>query len=206
MQPVSLITVGIGDWERWTLPLIDSVRRYEPDVPMIVIDNGAHPAYPNDERVNIVRIPRTSYPAAMNAGIGVAPPSIYYIVINNDVLCTGKFVEQVTEQNQLNLMGNWLNSKFGRKWIDSWHWSIPMFVWDTVGKFDENYEICGFEDADYCFRAEQAGFNVRQSNHPFVHLAGRIRWTLDGYGDQRRRNLNYLMDKFGLREQGWHEW
>jgi hypothetical protein len=206
IEPVSLITVGIGDWERWTLPLINSIRDHEPDVPIIVIANGAEPAYPFTYLARIIHTPRMSYPAAMNTGIIVAPPSGYYIVINNDVLCTGSFTEKVIMQGQDVLAGNWLNEKFGRKWIDSWHWCIPVKVWQTIGQFDEEYEICGFEDADYCFRAEKEGFTIAQSHHPFIHLEGRIRFTLDGYGEQRRKNLNRLMDKFKLRKQGWHEW
>ena len=203
---ISLITVGIGDWERWTLPLIDSVRHYEPDVSIVVVDNAADPPYPADERVQIVRTRRTSYAAAMNTGIGVAPESAYYIVINNDVLCTGKFVSKALDQPQHVLAGNWLNRKFGRTWIDGWHWCIPKAVRDVVGKFDDGYRVAGFEDADYCFRAEKKGFLVRQSEQPFKHLAGRIRWTLEGYGEQRRANLNRLIEKFDLAEDGWHAW
>lgn len=203
---VSLITVGIGDWERWTLPLINSVRHYEPDVPIVVVDNAADPPYPADERVQVVRTRRLGYAAAMNTGISVAPESAYYIVVNNDVLCTGEFVRQVLEQPQHVLAGNHLNNKFGRRWIDSWHWSIPKAVWDVVGKFDEGYKVAGFEDADYCFRAEKKGFLVRESKQPFKHLVGRIRWTLPNYGSQRHENLNRLIRKFDLEKDGWHVW
>lgn len=203
---ISLITVGIGDWERWTLPLIDSIRKFEPDVPIVVVDNASDPPYPADPRVQIIRTRRTSYAAAMNTGIRLAPESTHYIVINNDVLCEGPFVHLAEQQPQSVLAGNWLNRKFGRAWIDSWHWCIPKAVRRVVGEFDEGYKIAGFEDADYCFRAEQKGFIIRQSDQPFRHLVGRIRWTLKGYGNQRQENLKRLINKFDLGRDGWHVW
>lgn len=204
---VCLVTVGIGDWERWTFPLIESVRKHEPEVPIVAVDNGADPSYPHSNQYQTARIDeRTSYAAAMNYGIRVAPESDYYIVINNDVRCLGPFSGLVHRQPDDVLAGNHLNAKFGWMWIDSWHWSIPRRVWDEVGEFDENFKVAGFEDADYCFRAEEKGFLVLQSYHPFRHLAGRIRWTLDDYGTQRHMNLEYLMDKHELREVGWHVW
>lgn len=208
---VCLITIGIGDWERWTFPLIQSVRQYEKDMPLLVIDNGADDPYPHYNGIDVARIDKTiSYPAAMNYGIAVADSMYkpdYYVVINNDVLCHGKFVELVERQPKDVLAGNHLNSKYGRQWIDSWHWSIPRQVWELVGEFDENFKVCAFEDADYCFRAEGLGVYVLKSFQPFEHLAGRIRWTLDGYGEQRRKNIEYLMAKYpNLEKEGWNVW
>lgn len=203
---VSLVTIGIGDWERWTLPLIDSVRRYEPDVPIVVVDNQSDPPYPSRDDVQIVRIPRTSYAAAINVGVRMAPDSTHYIVVNNDVLCEGPFVHHAKQQPQSVVAGNWLNHKFGREWIDGWHYCIPRGAWHVVGDFDEEFLIAGFEDADYCFRAEKKGFLVRQSKQPFRHLVGRIRWTIDDYGEQRRQNLSRLIEKHDLAKDGWHVW
>ena len=85
-----------------------------------------------------------------------------------------------------------------------WLFAIPRHIWEVVGKFDEKFEVCGFDDADYCFRAAADGFEIRKSNLPFQHFGGKTRWDIPGYENIRQANRNYLEQKHSVSLDG--EW
>ena len=74
---------------------------------------------------------------------------------------------------------------------------FSRWAYNRIGPWDEKFEACGFEDADWGFRASEAG--IKQEllpNFPFSHLGG-SRWDTSGYGGIRAKNKEYLMQKHG---------
>lgn len=193
----AVIIVGINDWNKYTKPLINSIQAHEPSARLVVVDNASFPEYPQGAVYDVVRLPElVSYAAAINAGIRAAGSADYYIVLNNDVCCDGKFLDLVRQQPDDMLAGNLLNHRYGWSWIDGWHYCIPRRIWREVGEFDEQFEVAAYEDADYCIRAENAGYEIAQSNHPFKHLFAHTRYDVDRFWQRRQKNLKYLLRKW----------
>ena len=206
----TVIFVGIGQWEEYTKPLLHSLFKHQWDSFIIGVDNGDK--YSLAERIrfsNVWTVPNfdnvVSYASAMNAGLSAAKfrNSDWTIIINNDVLCTGEFISELEKLDTNTLYSNKLHTNFKKfkhptPFVDGWLYAIPRKILNTVGKFDENFKIAGFEDADYCIRAWEKGFRVKQSNLPFVHLEEHIRTSFDNYKKHRLDNMTYLIEKHGL--------
>lgn len=231
MKKVAVIIVGVGQWEEYTKPLIKSIRLHEPGADILVCDNGN--TIPYVEKMNadaefvvvadLDDLPLLEYQKALKAREGVHKPvcyarainisvgrSIYlydpdwYVIMNNDVICDGPFLEYVSGLDRDFIYGNKIHNKNHKKFtsptdfIDGWIYVVPSKVYKSVGQWDEGYKIAGFEDADYSIRCYESGFGVRKSQVAFTHLEEHIRTTFDNYKKHRLDNMDYLIRKHGL--------
>jgi GT2 family glycosyltransferase len=208
---VAIIIVGIGQWEEYTKPLIESIREYESNVSIVIVDNGGN--YDLDQlayfpvRVYHLVTPLVSYASAINVGLDIlVGDEDWIIVMNNDVLCTGHFVEYLSKLDTDTLYGNNIHHKsryFIPKapWIDGWIYAIPNKIFTEVGDWDENFKRASFEDADYSYRAVELGYKIGKSDLPFKHLQESIRKTFDDFKQSRFDNIKYLMEKHGLKSK-----
>jgi len=191
---VSVVIVGIDQWQEFTEPLIASIKSNEPTAKIVLVDNGSMPPYPN----SAVRLNETAcYSAAINAGMEHSNAD-WTIVINNDVLCIGKFTEHLEWMNSSALYGSQLIVHKGLRWLGLWLFAISRYVWDSVGRFDEQFEVCGFDDTDYCIRAQHLGISIEKSDLPFHHYWGKTRWGVPGYPDIRQENKKRLEEKHSI--------
>jgi hypothetical protein len=199
---VSLIAVGIDPWEASTLTLVETVRRHEPSASLLIVDNLAETPYPKRAGARVVRSPaRLCMSSAMNYGANYTKAD-WLVMMNNDLTCTGPFLHLFDNLRDDTVYGNdmlvnWWNS--GRSWLDGWIMAIPRQVWEAVGTFDPAFTYAGFEDADYCFRAEENGFKVEAYPFPFVHRELHSRFSMPGYMAQRESNIAYLCQKWGIK-------
>src|SRR3990167_1525780 len=190
--PLAVVIVGIDGWAEYTLPAIKSIREYEPNVPIVVVDNASDPPYRVSESAEgdptaVVRTERICYAAAINVGLGVANAD-WSVVLNNDVLCEGEFAAAVNGLSPAGIYGMQLIELGDLRWLGGWIYAISRECREEVGDFDEGFELCGFEDLDYCIRALRLGFHVRKMDLPFNHLWGRTRWGLPSYERVRKTN------------------
>jgi GT2 family glycosyltransferase len=193
---VIVITVGINQWISYTRPLIGSLRRFEPSIEVVVVDNGSKIPYREGD-YKLVRSKKIlCYAAAINLGIEASPVSDWYVIINNDVLCEGPFIKHLRKMDTKALYGNELNhaSEFGH-YVEGWLFAIPRYVLDTVGDFDELFEYAAFEDVDYSYRAKGCGFSVLKSDLPFKHLKAETRFQRPEYREVYLKNRRYLKEK-----------
>ena len=63
---VAALIIGIDGWEKYTLPLVESLKLHEPDCQIVVIDNASETAYPAMGYVH--RTDRLCYSAAIWRG------------------------------------------------------------------------------------------------------------------------------------------
>lgn len=218
MSDVRVIIVGIGQWEEYTKPLIRSIKKYEPDVDIIVVNNGTRYTSGQlaDEGVFQVTVwegddinTPVSYANAINEGIEsmkYVEPFKWLIILNNDVLCTGKFVDKILNFNENCLYGNKIHKELQyfdipTFTIDGWIYTLPRKIFDLVGYFDGNFENAFLEDADYCMRAHDRGFRIKESNLPFKHLEYHIRKKFN-FNEARKHNLKYIVNKHKLKPKG----
>lgn len=203
---IAALIIGIDGWEQYTAPLIESLAEHEPDVLPVIIDNASATPYPLIP--GIVRTERLCYSAAINIAHGLAsqmvsgyPPKNnifdWYIVLSNDVLCTGPFVHML-EQMQTNcIVGPCLKETHGYQYLEGWCVCVPSGVWDALGGWDENFQVSSWEDVSFSQDALEFGYDVLHApDLPFVHLDQRQRFTLvSNYWDSERHNIDYFLEK-----------
>ena len=108
----AVIIIGVGEYERYTLPLLQSLDEHEGEninngsLKIVVVDNGSDNPYPQHPRTIMATVSDTvSYPAAINIGIAAAGVNDWYIPINNDTLFTRPFVGTISELDKYSLYG-----------------------------------------------------------------------------------------------------
>lgn len=202
MSDVFAIIVGINGWKEFTLPAIQSIRKHEPEIRIVVIDAGSNPPYPLplDEKVTTLLLPHSpSYAYALNQGIKAAGKADWYLLLNNDVRLNNPIMPEIETLHPEFIYGRQIIEEKGYRWLGLWLALISRKVWETVGEFDEKFLLCGFEDADYCIRAKERGIDTLPCELPFTHYWGKTRWGLPEYRKVRLENMDYLEAKHGIR-------
>lgn len=197
---VSVVIVGINQWEEYTRPLIAGIWAHEPDVQICVIDNASDEPYPQAPHIYRVE-KRLSYAAAINEGVKHTTGE-WILSLNNDIRCNGPFVETIHSLKPDAIYGRQIIEESGHVWLGNWLALIPRVIFRKVGEFDPEFRACGFEDADYCVRAKELGIDTRAVNLPFTHLWGKTRWAIPGYDQTRVHNIDYFEQKHGYRLGG----
>lgn len=209
---IAAIIIGIDGWEKYTLPLIESIERYEPDCKITVVDNDSNPPYPIEEpnyhRFAVTRTRRLCYSAAINWGARYYDTD-WLVVLSNDVLCTGPFHDMLMEYRKYeghDLVGPLMKEidieHVGKvHYIEGWAVAIPKRIWNTIGGWDEGMQISSYEDVEYSHRARTHGFGlVEDKALPFVHLDQKQRFYLvPNYWDSEYHNRARFIEKYGQR-------
>lgn len=198
---ITVCIVGVDYWEEYTRPAIESIREHEPGVEILVLDSGSDPPYPSLHYVK--KSKRTGYAEAINDAIWASYQGHRYIdwflVLNNDVLCTGPFVEQIGRLPKNRLYGIEFNShaRMG-EWLNGAVLLLSHRIFNKIGRFDEGYKGAGFEDADYSRRVLNAGMKLELLPYlPFTHLHAMTRMEIsEDYEALKERNRQYYLEKF----------
>lgn len=196
MLDVAALIVGIDGWEEYTIPLIDSIHRYEPGVRLSVIDNRSATPYP--ERPEVYRTSRLCYAAAINAAKWRAKRADWYLVLSNDVECTGPFVETLQALGNV-VAGPALMQNMGWEYIEGWCVAAPDTVWQAVNGWDNRYMMSSWEDVDFSVSAVEKGYPIVPVPLPFKHLDQRQRFGLPGYGGTEAHNYGYFLAKHAVK-------
>jgi GT2 family glycosyltransferase len=189
---VSCVIVGLNEWERFTLPFLNSIYRNDPALDVIVVDNGSDTTYPAIDKGLLIRSDeKLSYAGGINLGMKAAT-SDWVMVANNDVLIHKPVSERIEALDPDELHGFYLVSKelpglFDWDYLSGWCLIAHKRLWDAVGDFDENCKPMYFEDADYSVRAARAGFGLR--------LHDRNEWGIVHLEDSRHKERREYMDQ-----------
>lgn len=200
MKGAALI-IGIDGWQTYTLPLIRSIQQHEPECEIVLIDNASEAPYPGFGNVGSYRqTKRKCYAAAINRAASYASSPDWYIVLSNDVLCTGPFIHILEKLNPDVVAGPCLKRNEAATYLEGWCVAASKMVWERLGGWDENFQISSWEDVDFSVSAVKAGFLLGHiANFPFVHLDQRQRFGLiPNYWDSERHNIQYFAHKHGL--------
>ena len=82
---LTAVIVGVGKWDEYTKPCLDSIKATNPDWHVVCVDNGSQ--YPDYEGVQMERVPNiVSYAEGLNFGLIKAPVSNWYLILNNDII------------------------------------------------------------------------------------------------------------------------
>jgi hypothetical protein len=202
MTSIAAIIVGIDGWEKYTLPLVRSIEQHEPNVELLVVDNASEPRYPFGRRTE-----RLCYSAAINTGKEtidrLVGQSDWYIVLSNDVLCTGPFAGMVEQFEETDLVGPLMKDihieRVGHvPYIEGWCVVISRKIWDAIGGWDEQMRVSSYEDVEYSHRARVNGFSLAECpDLPFTHLDQKQRFYLvPDYWSSEAHNRARFIEKY----------
>lgn len=179
------IIVGIDGWREFTLPLLHSLE-CEPSCEIVVVDNASKEPYiqtDNDEFA-IIHTERLCYSAAINAGKSLLDSwgnYDWYLVLSNDVLCTGPFAHILADYGDGDVVGPLLKEAHGFAYLEGWCVAIPRRVWEEVGGWDERFLGSDYEDVAFSTAARRQGFGlIEDTDLPFKHLDQQQRYHIVG--------------------------
>lgn len=199
------ITIGINGFGRWdyTSACLHSIQKHEPEARVVVVDHAPDLIYPADSFAKIVRTKPMSYAGVMNY-IVKNHPADWYLILNNDTVCTAPFLHLFEDYDPGTNYGcSMLKVGNGRLAIETWMIIFSQQSFDRIGPWDEAFEACGFEDIDWGIRAGIAGVKQEKIEFPFIHGTGSklthkgSRWDTDGYSDRHHHNWRYCNEKHG---------
>lgn len=179
-----------------TAGLITSLKEYEPDCHYLIIDNACTPAYDDPQACRLDK--RVSFAKALNVAAETIKTG-WMVMVSNDVIVTDPFVEFINTLDPKVIYGKDGNKGYGRTWLDGWIYVMTKRTFDKVGGFDENFKAAGFEDADFCWRADAAGVKIEiEKRLPFIHLRKHTRYGEPAFFEKRKENIKYLERKWEL--------
>lgn len=203
---ITAVIVGVNEWERFTLPCIQSIRACDPDLSLVVVDNGSDPPYPPG--YNAFPLLKTAcYASALNYGMACAEEPDWYVLLNNDIL----FHKPITDRFDSLDAGTLYGFQYFHRpaafpfcdYLASWGLFLSAQMARGVGEFDDALTPMYFEDADYCIRAVRAGFQIKLldwQDWGIEHL-GRVGEREDymhKHMRAREKNRAYLKGKHGF--------
>jgi GT2 family glycosyltransferase len=206
---VRAIVIGLNEWERYTKPALESLKRTNPDMAITCVDNGSDEPYPPMTGVSfIISQKKRSYAGGINLGLQWFPDDDWYIILNNDILAEKNFTDRIVRLNPNILYGFHLwplgTAQLSTEYISGWCMIVSKHVYKTVGLFDENCAPMWFEDADYSFRAKKAGLKLvcfDRKEWGIYHIEKERQPERRGYMEKHMQQRNeireYLRDKHG---------
>lgn len=186
------VILGHNLWEEYTLPLINSIQEHEPECKIVVVDNGSEPPYPMG-----VRADNSSVANGLNAGL-MASKDDWYLMLGNDAICTGPFLHLFDGFCPHVIYGAELREWEVFHYLIGWCMAISAEALDDVGYFDEDFAPMFYEEVDWLFRAEQAGYRQQQIGFPFTHFKHKSHQFVNDVEGVREKNKALFMRKAGL--------
>ncbi len=175
---IAAIIVGIDGWEQYTKPLVESIKRHEPECLVTVVDNASKVPYGSYDwnfDAALLRTERLCYSAAINCGKQYIDAD-WYIVLSNDVLCTGPFAHLLEAYGDGDLVGPLMKDELGFPYLEGWCVCVPGAAW---APWDERFLGSDYEDVAYSTAARQRGFGLVEDRElPFKHLDQRQRYSI----------------------------
>lgn len=199
MNKCTAVIVGHKQWQEYTLPLVESLLEHWPGLPIVVVDNDSDPPYPEHPGVMRVWADNQSVAHALNVGIAASGPSDWYLTMDNDVECTGPFEHLVDF-----FYDGALYAVERKDWgifpyLIGWAFFISDRIWRDVGPMDEQYKVWGWQEVDYCRRAELKGYlQVCEPKLPFIHFKHKSWHFIQAKDEFGRRNEQLFREKFGI--------
>jgi beta-1,4-mannosyl-glycoprotein beta-1,4-N-acetylglucosaminyltransferase len=211
----SIIIPTYNNCDRLLKPCVDSIIKYTnlDDAEIIVVANGCT----DNTRLYVAQISiinpnikllwfndAIGYTRATNAGIDVAQGE-YVIFMNNDVTLLpqekNKWLDMLQSlwdsEKNTGVVGLSEEIMYGRKFVTFYFAMTSQAVIKKIGKLDEVF-ITGGEDIDFCFRAQQAGYEIVSEKKLYDESGNRNHMTnfpMNHIGEATISTLPKITDK-----------
>jgi GT2 family glycosyltransferase len=207
-------------------PCLNSIKTYTSgDFEVIVVANGCSKqelesvisAYPMCKTLWFEKA--LGYAKAVNEGIKVASGE-YIILLNDDTELLPQtknywldlLVEPFTKDPSVGISGPLLDVKkiAGYQFLVFFLVMIPKSLFDTIGLLGEEFTVGGGEDADFCIRAQKAGYKLVEvcpnpvhdgtgtavGGFPIYHKSGRTVSMVKDWKQVFNSNMNKVQNKY----------
>lgn len=164
--------------ERLTKVLIEGIWKHEgdDDILIAVVEDGGRNGAdrPSSMIANwFFDNKKNGITAAWNLGIQSSENmSSTIILMNNDIICNGKFIDLCKPRSKYEIVGAKKRKEplYGdRKLLQGWFLCFNRSLWEKLGGFDERFKLY-FQDTDFQIRALKEGGSLRQVDLPLRHL------------------------------------
>jgi len=164
------IIIGHNHYEKYTLPLVQSLQEHEPDLPIVIVDNNSDPPYPWTPGCWTTWANNESVARAINTGM-CDTDNDWYLFLDNDVLCTGPFMHLVEKFDSRTIYGAQMKDWETFNYLVGWCTFLSEHCWHIVGAMDEGFVGFGYGEVDYFYRAEKKGYQQTLIEElPFKHF------------------------------------
>lgn len=184
-----------------------SILLWEPSAQVVMVDSNSTPPYRKNKRYKVIRMlyaenERYNYAKSLNTLINNMDGD-WLVYGNDDVLCTGSFIEEVEALDRRAVYG--VDLAINRNLISGipiyhiYGWIVIMHrsIIDKVGWYDEGFTGGNLDDVDYGFRAAQKLVAVNRVDLPFIHLDSMRRKTAGGFRVDALANRKKFLRKHG---------
>ena len=183
---ISIIIPTYNHLEDCLKPCLESIKKYTnlEDVEIIVVANGCTDEtgiYLIENKIkNVWFNEPIGFPRAVNAGINQAKGE-HIVILNNDTVLLeqpkNKWLEVLKEPFKYNSVAvtgplSGFNENVQRRFIIFFCAMVSKEAINKLGLLDESLGNGFFEDTDFCWRAEDAGFKVVQVPTNDIHFDG----------------------------------
>ena len=194
------IVIAVFDQLHYTQRCLETLyATVPPDVNIFLIDNGSTdgtPAYlAKQTRISVITNERNrGCAAAWNQGVK-AGTSSWVVIVNNDIIFPQGWLEGLlgfAEGSEKDIVSpgvregecNYDISSYATGFMTSMAdvkreadaygacFMVRRKVFDTIGYFDEGFNIGGGEDSDFFLRSKQSGFSLAITGSSFLHHFG----------------------------------
>jgi len=180
--------------------LMDALDWYLTNLPnteIIVLDNGKQGIVSGNDRLRVFESQRnlgvaTSWNWLIRRALN--KKYTHFLILNDDVILK----RSEYEINAI-ILKHGENSFIRPHPIYNWSaYILSADIYDKVGKFDESFEKCFFEDNDYEYRMKLAGINIKYEEGLNAHVYLNSQSTLKdpSLGDYVA-NREYYINKWG---------
>lgn len=184
-----------------TLNLVRQIHQYEPESEVIVIHDTQDDEMKELPNCRLIRNRGKGVTAAWNHGIEEAANE-HVILLNNDVICSGEFVDQLTAGGHFGgavIGAAWRTERMlgghveliggaGRRWLEGWCLAFHKTCWLHVGQFDESM-VMYFSDLDFQHKAELCGYQLLSTEGvPLHHLGHQTTHNTPGIWSQWQKD------------------
>ena len=201
---IAAIIIGIDGLEKFTEPLVRSILEHEPNCQPLLIDNASAEIYPINAWT--FTTPRLCYSAAINYGKQCLDQHFgefdWYIVLSNDVLCTGPFADVLAGYGDDEVVGPLLKEvQLGKTtfpYLEGWCVCTSARMWKLTNGWDSKFVGSSWEDVSHSTDARlNGGTLIEDADLPFIHLDQRQRFhVIPDYWSTENANIHYFANKY----------
>ncbi len=193
---VIMVSSGIPEWDDFTAPAIESLKRCSP-VPweLIVTDNAGKGR--GDVNTDIM----LPYATMVNKAAQLAHGD-RLLILNNDISAHGDWYREIEGSTSFPYCGPILLAKEGITYVEGWCISIDRDLFHILGGLNEVYKN-SWDDVDFAWRLSRLGVPASHVRVSISHIWGATRHRYTHSNDWDEQNRQYLLAR---REDARYKW
>ena len=182
----SIVIPTYNNCEKYLKPCIDSIIKHSnmDDVELIVSANGCtdntnyYMTYLHSVGMNFKEVwydEPLGFAKAVNEGIKHATGDKIVLLNNDTIILADDWLEKLDENADIAAVWTQYSQITQRRFAVFFCVMIDKEVFNKIGLINEDFNIGGCEDIDFCYRAEEAGFKITANwddgSFPIYHKA-----------------------------------